>query len=103
MVEFTKENYTISTDRSRLDLQAIHHFLSTQAYWAINRSYETVQTSVENSLCFGMYAADRQIGFCRVVTDHITLRTFYEENKVQLFRKDFVYLRNDVLPIVLEL
>lgn len=72
MVEYIKEKYTISTDRSRLDLKVIHQFLSTQAYWAIDRPFETVAQSVANSICFGMYIGEQQIGFCRVVTDTIT-------------------------------
>lgn len=63
--------YTISTDKSKLDLKAIHDFLSNRSYWGKNRSFETVKRSVDNSLCFGMYDnADRLIGFARIVTDY---------------------------------
>lgn len=62
--------YTISTDKDKLDLLVIHDFLSNRSYWAKNRSYETVVSSVENSLCFGMYnESDTMIGFARVVSD----------------------------------
>ena len=62
--------YTVSTDQSRLDLPMIHAFLSQRSYWAKGRSLATVKRSVSNSLCFGLYnAAGRQIGFARVVTD----------------------------------
>ncbi len=72
LVEYEKGNYVISTDKTRLDVAAIHHFLSTQAYWALNRPVEMVKKTIENSICFGVYDGDRQIGFARVVTDYAT-------------------------------
>ncbi len=64
--------YVISTDRSRLDVKLIHDFLSRETYWAVGRSLEVVQRSLKNSLCFGIYRNDEQIGFARVVTDYAT-------------------------------
>lgn len=64
--------YTISTDRARLDVAAIHEYLSTESYWAQGRDFETVRRAVENSLPFGLYKGARQIGFARVVTDYAT-------------------------------
>jgi N-acetylglutamate synthase-like GNAT family acetyltransferase len=64
-------DFKISTDKSKLDLVAIHDFLSNRSYWAKGRSLETVKRSVENSLCFGMYdSAGKMIGFARVVSDY---------------------------------
>jgi ribosomal protein S18 acetylase RimI-like enzyme len=64
-------DYKISTDKNKLDLVAIHDFLSNRSYWAIGRSFETVKRSIENSLCFGMYdSAGKMIGFARVVSDY---------------------------------
>jgi GNAT superfamily N-acetyltransferase len=63
-------NYTLSTDKARLDLEAIYLFLNQTAYWAKGRSLEMVKKSIENSLCFGIYDVDgHQVGFARVVTD----------------------------------
>jgi ribosomal protein S18 acetylase RimI-like enzyme len=42
------------------------------AYWALGRPLETVQRSLQNSLCFGVYQGDRQIGLARVITDYAT-------------------------------
>jgi GNAT superfamily N-acetyltransferase len=67
-----RDNYTISTDRERLDVAMIHRWLNESSYWAQTRSLETVQKSIENSLCFGVYDGDQQVGFCRVVTDYAT-------------------------------
>ena len=64
--------YTISTDRSRLDLKLIHEFISSDSYWGTGRALEVVQRSIENSLPFGIYKGDEQVGFARVVTDYAT-------------------------------
>jgi GNAT superfamily N-acetyltransferase len=61
--------YTISTDKSRLDIGMIHRFLSEDSYWARNIPREVVERSIENAMCFGAYHGDRQVGFARVVTD----------------------------------
>lgn len=64
--------FNVSTDKSRLDLALIHNYLSEQSYWAKGRSFEAVKTTIDNSLCFGLYESDKkQIGFARVVTDKV--------------------------------
>src|SRR4030081_501918 len=65
-------DYVISTDSSRLDVELIHDFLSKTAYWAIGRTLQVVERSIENSLPFGIYKGDVQVGFARVVTDYAT-------------------------------
>lgn len=62
----------ISTDRTRLDIAYVHRYLSEECYWAIGRSREVVEKSIANSLNFGVYDDDRQLGFARVVTDYAT-------------------------------
>lgn len=64
--------YTISTDKSHLDIPLIHQFLSQESYWAQNIPLDVVQRSIDNSLCFGMYCHDQQVGFARVITDQAT-------------------------------
>lgn len=59
---------TISTDKSKLDIEMIHSFL-TESYWGKGRTIDQVQKSIDNSLCFGVYLDNKQIGFARVVTD----------------------------------
>ncbi len=69
----SRGEFVISTDKSLLDLGMIHKYLSESSYWAQGRSQQTVATSVDQSLCFGVYAADgSQVGFARVVTDQAT-------------------------------
>jgi len=63
-------NILVSTDLQKLQIETIHDYLSNQSYWAEGRSIETVKKSIKNSLCFGVYENDQQIGFARVVTDY---------------------------------
>ncbi len=71
--KISKEGFYISTDKRELDIDAIHEFLSTKAYWCLNIPKEKVQTSIDNSLCFGVYQEKKQIGFARVITDFSTI------------------------------
>jgi hypothetical protein len=66
--EWERGDFTISTDKSRLDLAVIHGFLDA-SYWAAGRSIETIRRSIENSVAFGVYRGERQVGFARVITD----------------------------------
>lgn len=62
--------YVISTDKSKLDVAVIHDFLSNRSYWGKGRTFEAVQKTIDNSLCFGAYdKKDQLAGFARVVTD----------------------------------
>lgn len=70
--EWQREEFSISTDRARLDIAVIHNFLTTDSYWAQGRTVETIKRSIENSLNFGVYHRQQQVGFARVVTDYAT-------------------------------
>lgn len=61
---------TVSTDKSKLDIPFIQHFLKG-IYWAAGRTIEEVQTTINHSFCFGVYLDGQQIGFARVITDYI--------------------------------
>jgi GNAT superfamily N-acetyltransferase len=63
--------YEISTDPARLDVDAIHAFL-TQSYWSPGIPRATVARALANSLCFGVFWQGQQVGFARVVTDRTT-------------------------------
>jgi N-acetylglutamate synthase-like GNAT family acetyltransferase len=69
IIETHRDNFTISTDPSRLDLDAIFDFLS-RAYWANTRPHERTERAIQNSLTFGVYEGNKQIGVARVVTDY---------------------------------
>jgi GNAT superfamily N-acetyltransferase len=67
--EHRRGEFTVSTDRTRLDLDVVHGFLRT-AYWSLNVPRSVVERSIEGSLVFGLYDTEgRQAGFARVVTD----------------------------------
>ncbi len=72
MTDYQKDNYTISTDKTRLDTVAIHDYLSNESYWAKGRSMEAVLRSIDHSLCFGLYFGRVQVGFARVISDFTT-------------------------------
>ena len=62
----------ISTNKLLLDRTLIHQFLSEHSYWAKGIPVETMNRSIENSLCFGLYQGGQQVGFARVVSDFAT-------------------------------
>ena len=62
----------IDTDRSRLDTRFIHEFLVNAAYWAKDRTMEQTAAAIDNSICFGVYDGQTQVGFARVVSDKAT-------------------------------
>jgi GNAT superfamily N-acetyltransferase len=70
--ELANASYLVSTDRSRVDLDAVHAFLSQRSYWAAGISRERLANAIENSLPFGVYRDAEQVGFARVVTDYET-------------------------------
>ncbi|WP_438445841.1 GNAT family N-acetyltransferase [Gorillibacterium sp. sgz5001074] len=67
-----QDELEISTDRGRLDLEAVFGFLS-RSYWASERSYKTMLRSIEHSMIFGVYDREKQVAFARVVTDGATM------------------------------
>jgi GNAT superfamily N-acetyltransferase len=72
IVEHSRGDYVISSDRARVDLDAVHNFL-TNCYWARGISRELVARSIEHSLCFGIYGREgEQVGFARVISDCAT-------------------------------
>lgn len=63
------DGYEISTDLADLDLDLVHQWLSTDAYWALGRSREAVGTAAAHSLNWGMHTGGVQVAYARVVTD----------------------------------
>jgi GNAT superfamily N-acetyltransferase len=66
-----RNDCVLSTDPARLDVPAIHAFLS-RAYWSEEIPLDVVERSIRGSLCFGLYEGGRQVGFARVITDGAT-------------------------------
>ena len=69
----THEGHSVDTDPTRLDLDRVHRWLSTDAYWALGRTRDVVERAIAGSLNFGLYdPTGVQVGFARAVTDRAT-------------------------------
>lgn len=71
-MEILDSGFVFSDDPKKIDPLRVHHYLSTQSYWAEGIPLETVKRSIENSLCFGIYKEEKQVGFARWITDKAT-------------------------------
>jgi GNAT superfamily N-acetyltransferase len=72
-MEWTRDGYTISDDPARVDVGAVHAYLSREAYWARGRPVDVVRRSLAGSLALGLYApGGAQAGLARAVTDRAT-------------------------------
>ena len=84
--EWQRENFVVSTDPARLDLEVIANFLQG-TYWASHRSRSLIEKSLDRSLCFGLYHAADQIGFGRAVTDCATYAYLADVFVLPAYRK----------------
>ncbi len=73
IIETHNNGCLISTDSEKLDLSVIHNFLANESGWSKGIPLKTVQTSIENSLNFGLYLNNNQIGYARVISDYSTI------------------------------
>lgn len=69
--DLTNGTYSVTADRSRIDVDAVHAFL-TRSFWARGIAKALVEKSIEHSLCFGVFDGPAQVAFARVVTDYAT-------------------------------
>jgi GNAT superfamily N-acetyltransferase len=67
-----RDDYTISTVPARLNLDLIHNYICNHSYWGKGRAKDVIERSIKNSLPFGIYKGDEQVGFARIVTDYAT-------------------------------
>lgn len=70
-MEWENDEYTISDCSELIDIEVVLNLLGN-VYWAKNRTRELIEKSIEESLCFGVYHIDKQVGFARIVTDNST-------------------------------
>jgi len=73
IIETHRNEYTISTDNMKLDIYAIHKFLAYESEWSNGIPINTLKTSIENSLNFGLYHLNKQIGYARIISDYSTI------------------------------
>jgi GNAT superfamily N-acetyltransferase len=86
-MEIEDNGFIFSDDLHKLDPIRVHHYLSTQSYWAQNIPLEVVRRSMENSLCFGIYKDAIQIGFARWITDKATFAYLADVYVEEIYRK----------------
>ncbi|HEY0668146.1 MAG TPA: GNAT family N-acetyltransferase [Sphingobacteriaceae bacterium] len=72
-IEHSFGDFLITTDKTKLDITAIHDFLSKHSGWSDNIPFDRVKTSIDNSLNFGLFHKNKQIGFARVISDFSTI------------------------------
>jgi N-acetylglutamate synthase-like GNAT family acetyltransferase len=70
--ESFKDGFTISTNPDRLDIDVMHDYLANRSYWARGIPRQLLEKSNRNSLCFGVYRGEQQVGFARVISDYAT-------------------------------
>jgi GNAT superfamily N-acetyltransferase len=81
-----RDGFTVSSDPDRLDIAAIHDFLSNQSYWAQGVPLATIEKALAHSLCFGLYAGTEQIGLARLITDRATYCYFCDVYVLESWR-----------------
>ena len=88
--EAVKNEFLISTDKNKLDIQLIQNYLGNESYWAKNIPVAIVKKSIEGSFCFGLYVQEKenfsQVGFARVITDHATFAYLADVFIIEKFR-----------------
>jgi ribosomal protein S18 acetylase RimI-like enzyme len=63
-LSYRKGDFAVETDPSKLDVTAIHAYLSG-AYWSEGIPHDVVEKAIANSLCFGLLRGKDQIGLAR--------------------------------------
>jgi GNAT superfamily N-acetyltransferase len=85
-MEIIEHGFIFSDDLSKLHREAIHKYLSKESYWAKGIPFETVDRSISNSLCFGIYKDAVQVGFARWITDRATFAYLADVYVLEAFR-----------------
>jgi GNAT superfamily N-acetyltransferase len=85
-IEHERDGFVVSTDPARIDVDAVHAYL-TRSHWAAGIPRELVARSIAGSLCFGLFHADRQIGFARVITDEATFAYLADVYVLEEYRR----------------
>ncbi|MBP2033669.1 N-acetylglutamate synthase-like GNAT family acetyltransferase [Clostridium algifaecis] len=68
-MEIIEGEYIITDDITKIKLDAVCNLLR-QSHWAKDRPKEIIERTIKNSLCFGIFRKDVQVGFARVVSDY---------------------------------
>jgi GNAT superfamily N-acetyltransferase len=71
-ININYQGYVFTTDKSLLQPEAVHKWLSEESYWAPNTTFDLVKTAFDNSYCIGVLKDGKQIGYGRFITDYAT-------------------------------
>jgi GNAT superfamily N-acetyltransferase len=64
------DGYELDDDPARVDIGAVHAYLSGESYWAQGRPRDLVERLVRKAdRVVGLYKDGQQVGFCRAATD----------------------------------
>jgi len=83
---FLKKGFMISTDQAFLDFEMTYKYLSEDSYWAKGIPAERLKKAIANSICFGIYQQNKQVGLARVVTDKATFAYICDVFIIEGFR-----------------
>ncbi len=97
----------VSSDKDLLNINFIHQYLSEESYWAKNIPFSVVRQAIDNSVCFGVYKNNLQIGFARVITDKATFAyladvfiiTEHRGNDYSKYLMSFIHLHPELLGL----
>jgi GNAT superfamily N-acetyltransferase len=67
-MEYRKDDFLVTTDKSRINIDYVHGFL-TNSYWAKDIPVDTVKRCIDGAICFAVFDGEQQVGFARVITD----------------------------------
>ena len=84
---YLDKGFLISTDKSLLNKDFIYNFLTNQSYWAKGIPLEKVETAINESICFGVYHHQQQVGFARVISDKSTFAYLADVFIIDEYRK----------------
>lgn len=64
------DGYELDDDPDRIDIAAVHAYISGESYWGQGRPRERVERAVRKAdRVVGLYKDGAQVGFCRAVID----------------------------------
>jgi GNAT superfamily N-acetyltransferase len=70
-MNWQRDDYSLTDERSKINMDVVCALLGS-SYWAADRSRALMETAIQNSVCFGLFHREQQVGFARVITDYAT-------------------------------
>jgi GNAT superfamily N-acetyltransferase len=68
------DGFELDDDPARIDVDAVHRYISGESYWGRGRPRDLVRRAIEGSQrVVGLYHHGEQVGFARAVSDRTTV------------------------------